>query len=75
MKDCWYQRKLLGGEAKTLKRLSDLLGDDHDLHMLEVVLGDPALRDVIVAQRIRLERESLELGGAVGKTARATLRY
>ena len=62
-------QRLLGKKTKRIERLSDALGDGHDLHMLELALNDAALRNVSAARRLRLERESLTLARALFREA------
>jgi len=81
VKDHWYQTRLLTPSWPTLmqlrsdslKRLADLLGDDHDLAMMQQLMqaqpplfGDQALRerlgDVIVQRRSEMQRDALALG-------------
>ncbi len=79
VKDHWYQTRLLAPSWPTLmqlrsdalKRLADLLGDDHDLAMMQQLLqaqpalfGQPDVRerlDVLIAER-RSELQSAALG-------------
>ena len=78
-KDLWYEQRLLGraggpaiaGQAKDAHRLSDLLGDDHDLVVLRRELAEAGLRvaadtDAVVAlideRRRSLQAEALALG-------------
>jgi CHAD domain-containing protein len=79
VKDLWHQERLLApvggpairGQAKDLHRLSDLLGDDHDLGVLGHRLTDdslPAAADVdgivglIEHRRDELQAEAFTLG-------------
>lgn len=81
VKDHWYQTRLLTPSWPTLmqlrsdslKRLADLLGDDHDLAMMQQLMqaqpqlfGNQALRErldrVIVQRRGEMQREALALG-------------
>lgn len=82
VKDLWYQQRLLApvggpairGQAKDLGRLSDLLGDHHDLGVLRGRLTDGSLQaaadvDGIVGliehRQAELEGEALGLGSRV----------
>lgn len=89
VKDLWYQERLLApaggptvrGQAKDLKRLSDLLGDDHDLGVLRgrLTVGHPdaavdieALLALIDHRRAELQTEAFRLGKRVyGERPRA----
>ncbi|WP_313089505.1 CHAD domain-containing protein [Pseudomonas sp.] len=79
VKDHWYQTRLLAPSwpklmqlrSDALKRLADLLGDDHDLAMMQQLLqaqpalfGEPEVRerlDALIAER-RSELQSAALG-------------
>lgn len=84
VKDHWYQTRLLTPgwptlmqlRSDSLKRLADLLGDDHDLAMMQQLMqaqpslfGDQALRErldrVIVQRRGEMQREALALGDEI----------
>jgi CHAD domain-containing protein len=83
VKDLWYQQRLLRDAWKApmkafageCDRLSELLGDDHDLAALTAVLGSPSaappsvdverLLELIAARREELQAEAFELGGRV----------
>lgn len=79
VKDLWYHERLLtptcgltvGGHAKELHRLGDLLGDDHDLAVLRRELADPGVPvpvdvDAVVAlldhRRDELQAEAFAIG-------------
>jgi CHAD domain-containing protein len=71
VKDLWYHQRLLRGlwpavlkaHAAETKRLSELLGDDHDLAMLADALGDDAeLGPLIAERRAELQADALALG-------------
>jgi CHAD domain-containing protein len=70
-KDLRHQQQLLrnawpgvvGAQAKAAKALSDLLGDDHDLAVLQQHAGDGAeAAELIAARREELQAEAFELG-------------
>ena len=82
VKDLWYHERLLAppcgrtvrGHAKELDRLSDLLGDDHDLAVLRQELTDghgsgPADVDAVFAlldhRRDELQTQAFALGDRV----------
>ncbi|HEY2769507.1 MAG TPA: CHAD domain-containing protein [Solirubrobacteraceae bacterium] len=82
VKDLWYHERLLApacgpavrGHAKDLDRLSDLLGDDHDLAVLEheltvdgssVAVDLEAVRGVIDHRRAELQTEATRIGERV----------
>jgi CHAD domain-containing protein len=82
VKDLWYLERLLtpacgptiAGQAKDAHRLSDLLGDDHDLAVLRTALTRGRVRaaadlDGLVAlidhRRDELQREAIHLGERV----------
>ena len=81
MKDLWYQSRLLAdvcgpaiaGQAKDAHALADLLGDEHDLAVLDQTLahGLPApvdvdgVRELIAHRREELRAEALWLGARV----------
>jgi CHAD domain-containing protein len=82
VKDLWYHERLLAptcgpaarGQVKDLDRLSDLLGDDHDLALLRQVLIEPsppmavdldALVGVIDYRRGELQSEATSIGERV----------
>ena len=81
MKDLWYQSRLLAevcgpsivGQAKDAHALADLLGDEHDLAVLDQKLthGLPApvdvdgVRELIAHRREELRAEALRIGGRV----------
>lgn len=81
VKDHWYQTRLLAPSwpklmqlrSDSLKQLADLLGDDHDLAMMQQLMqaqaslfGDRALHErlgqAIVERRGELQRAALKLG-------------
>jgi CHAD domain-containing protein len=79
VKDVWYHERLLapvagravGGHAKDAHRLADLLGDDHDLALLDEQLTDiapavaidlSAVRALIEHRRDELQTEAIYLG-------------
>jgi CHAD domain-containing protein len=79
VKDLWYHERLLAptcgptvrGHAKDLDRLSDLLGDDHDLAVLRQALtpGDTpvavdldAIVNLIEHRRTELQTEAIRIG-------------
>lgn len=70
VKDLWYQQQLLAkswpgvmkAQAKEAKRLSKLLGDDHDLTVLDERADDPELHELIAARRAELLEEARALG-------------
>jgi CHAD domain-containing protein len=80
-KDLWYQERLLTavagpavrGQAKDLHRLSDLLGDDHDLAVLRRRLANPlpvaadvdGVVGLIDHRRAELEGEAFSLGARI----------
>lgn len=81
-KDLWYQERLLSavcgpairGQAKDLHRLSDLLGDDHDLGVLGTRLTDDALHvaadvdgivGLVTHRQAELQAEALHLGSRI----------
>ncbi len=78
-KDLWYHERLLGavagpavrGHAKDLHRLTDLLGDDHDLAVLRARLADDPVPDVdgviglIDHRRAEVEGEAFRLGARI----------
>jgi CHAD domain-containing protein len=68
VKDLWYQQalleevwpKVMGAQAKEAKKLSQKLGDDHDLAVLrEVLVGDPSLGGEDLLPLIDQRREQL----------------
>lgn len=82
VKDLWYHERLLAptcgpavrGQAKELDRLSDLLGDDHDLAVLRQELTDEvsavpvdldAVLKLIDHRRDELQTEALRIGERV----------
>ncbi|MBV8735604.1 MAG: CHAD domain-containing protein [Solirubrobacterales bacterium] len=82
VKDLWHHQRLLApvggpgvqGEAKDAHRLSDLLGDDHDLALLrqELTRGKMAVPvdldavvELIDHQRTELQREAIAIGERV----------
>jgi CHAD domain-containing protein len=82
VKDLWYQQRLLAdvggpavrGQADDLDKLSDLLGEDHDLGILREKLNDdpiPAPADLAAVigaidfRRSELQVEALALGARV----------
>ncbi len=80
-KDLWYHSRLLAevcgpaiaGQAKDAHALADLLGDEHDLAVLDQTLanGLPApvdvdgVRELIAHRRAELRAEALRIGGRV----------
>jgi CHAD domain-containing protein len=92
VKDLWYHERLLapicgltvGGHAKELDRLSDLLGDDHDLAVLRqeltrdsttVAVDLDAVVKLIDHRRAQLQTEALVIGDRVyAETAKAFRR-
>ncbi len=67
VKDERYQLELLAGGSGALERLSDLLGDDHDLVVLRGKLGpgDAAALRAIGSKQARLRRKALALAEMV----------
>jgi CHAD domain-containing protein len=73
VKDLWYQERLLEdtwpgvmkAQAKEAKRLSKLLGEDHDLSVLADHTDDDQLHTLITQRRAELLEASLELGHRV----------
>lgn len=82
VKDLWYQERLLAatcgptirGHVKDLDRLADLLGDDHDLALLEQELSRPsttvaadldAVVELIEYRRGELQTEATDIGERV----------
>ncbi len=73
VKDLWYQQRLLEqtwpgvmkAQAKEAKRLSKLLGADHDLAVLAEHVDDPDLTELIDTRRAELLAEARELGRRV----------
>lgn len=84
VKDHWYQTRLLTPgwptlmqlRSDTLKRLADMLGDDHDLAMMQQLMhnqpelfGEPLQRerlDVMIAERrSELQSGALKLGSEI----------
>ncbi len=70
VKDLWYQQQLLEdswpgvmkAQAKEAKKLSKLLGDDHDLTVLAEHVEDPELHELIDRRRAELLEEARALG-------------
>jgi CHAD domain-containing protein len=70
VKDLWYQERLLQGswpnvmkaQAKEAKKLSKLLGEDHDLAVLAEHVDDPQLLELIEQRRAELLERSRDLG-------------
>ena len=70
VKDLWYQQQLLKdswpgvmkAQAKQAKKLSKLLGDDHDLTVLAEHVDDPELHALIARRREELLEEARALG-------------
>jgi CHAD domain-containing protein len=79
VKDLWYHDRLLAptcgptvrGQAKDLDRLSDLLGDDHDLALLRrklthdntsIAVDIEAVLNLIDHRRTELQTEAIHLG-------------
>lgn len=88
VKDHWYQTRLLTPSwptlmrlrADSLKRLADLLGDDHDLAMMQQLMrtqpklfGDQSLLErlgpAIAERRSELQRTALRLGNQLYREA------
>jgi CHAD domain-containing protein len=74
VKDLWYQERLLGdlwpavlkAQAAESKRLSEQLGDDHDLAVLAGLLPhDAALGRLVAERRAELQRDAASLGARV----------
>jgi CHAD domain-containing protein len=74
VKDLWYQERLLSdlwpavlkAQAAESKRLSEHLGDDHDLAVLAGLLpDDEALGRLVAERRAELQRDAASLGGRV----------
>jgi CHAD domain-containing protein len=73
VKDLWYQERLLAdtwpgvmkAQAKEAKKLSKLLGEDHDLSVLADHTDDDQLQTLIAQRRAELLAASLELGHRV----------
>jgi CHAD domain-containing protein len=73
VKDLWYQERLLEdtwpgvmkAQAKEAKKLSKLLGEDHDLSVLADHADDAQLHALIAQRRADLLAASLELGHRV----------
>jgi CHAD domain-containing protein len=73
VKDLWYQERLLEdtwpgvmkAQAKEAKKLSKLLGEDHDLAVLADQVQDPKLHELIDARRAELQAEARALGRRV----------
>jgi CHAD domain-containing protein len=70
VKDLWYQERLLEdtwpgvmkAQAKEAKKLSKLLGEDHDLAVLGEHVDDDQLHALIEARRAELLKRSRHLG-------------
>ena len=70
VKDLWYQERLLEdtwpgvmkAQAKEAKKLSKLLGEDHDLAVLAERVDDDRLHTLIDARRAELLEQSRDLG-------------
>ena len=70
VKDLWYQQQLLEdswpgvmkAQAKEAKKLSKLLGDDHDLTVLAEHVDDPELHALIDRRREELLEDARALG-------------
>ena len=70
VKDLWYQERLLEdtwpgvmkAQAKEAKKLSKLLGEDHDLSVLADRVEDPELHALIDQRRAELLAASRDLG-------------
>jgi CHAD domain-containing protein len=70
VKDLWYQERLLEdtwpgvmkAQAKEAKKLSQLLGEDHDLAVLADRVNDSQLHRMIDERRAELLADSRELG-------------
>ena len=73
VKDLWYQQRLLEAtwpgvvkaQAKEAKRLSKLLGCDHDLAVLAGAVEEPQLQQLIDERRAELLAEARALGRRV----------
>ncbi len=70
VKDLWYQQRLLAdswpgvmkAQAKEAKKLSKLLGEDHDLAVLAEHVDDPDLHELITRRRAELLTDARALG-------------
>ena len=70
VKDLWYQQQLLKdswpgvmkAQAKEAKKLSKLLGDDHDLTVLAEHVEDPEVHELVAKRRAELLQEARALG-------------
>ena len=73
VKDLWYQERLLEdtwpgvmkAQAKEAKKLSKLLGEDHDLAVLAERVDDDQLHALIDARRAELLAQSRDAGGRI----------
>ncbi len=71
VKDHWYHTQLLTpawplvlkGHGRGVERLSDLLGEQHDLVLAAAAIGDELLQPFIDHERRRLEEDALRVGG------------
>ncbi len=70
VKDLWYQQQLLQdswpgvmkAQAKQARKLSKLLGDDHDLTVLAEHVDDPEVHELVAKRREELLHEARALG-------------
>jgi CHAD domain-containing protein len=73
VKDLWYQERLLEetwpgvmkAQAKEAKKLSKILGEDHDLAVLSEHVDDDQLQELIAIRRADLLGEARDLGRRV----------
>lgn len=66
VKDHWYHTRLTtasNARAELVEKLSDVLGEQHDLVITTGQIGDDTLRMLLTAERLRLEDEALRLAG------------
>jgi CHAD domain-containing protein len=69
VKDHWYHTQLLTpawphvmkGHGRGVERLSDLLGEQHDLVIAAAAIGDDSLQPFIAQERRRLEDDALRV--------------
>jgi CHAD domain-containing protein len=77
VKDLWYSVQIVEGTgpqrlkplAQSTHELSELLGDDHDLVLLEQQDASPALRSLTERRRGELQVQAFELGEALYRDA------